>query len=405
MLLRFSVKLFFVTLSALLIASPVNAENTQIGGFIGFGHSYASHNNFLGDGISNHEIVELGVNIRHDFSENLSFSGQVGYRRLGKAAIDNSIRVDYASLDYTTRQLMWGEQTFSLGRIKSLNGLYNASRDIPMGRPSIFLSQGVYTDVFRNMMMSIDGIKISSVHDFEHGLLSIDAGAGQLNIDDNFMRVTLGEGSKGDWSSNSAYIADIRYVTNNMTFGASYNSGNTSYHSEPGSLVSISPFLPPLEVFDGTVSIKSYTAFAQYYLGRFELTTEYVYRKTDFAGFIPFINFPRNLSQGYYAQVKYFASPSLSLLARVDKFDKSLNADQAQDDIVFASLPPLPNWAGLGTTQSLSLNWQISAQWSMTTDLHLVSGSGWLPPFGFSSAASLKSKRWKLAAIQAVYRF
>ena len=117
---------------------------------MGIGIASTSDNNFLGEDKSSSSIIELGLSASYQISNNLTFTGQIGQRRFGESFSDERPRVDFASLNYFSNQLKIGEQSISVGRIKVPIGFYNASRDVPLTRPSILLPQSVYLDIFRN---------------------------------------------------------------------------------------------------------------------------------------------------------------------------------------------------------------------------------------------------------------
>lgn len=85
----------------IITTQQATAHDTQVGGFIALGHMQTTANNFLGPSNRQHEIVELGLHLNHDFDKRFSFSGQLGYRRFGEAFNDKTIRIDGVKLNST----------------------------------------------------------------------------------------------------------------------------------------------------------------------------------------------------------------------------------------------------------------------------------------------------------------
>jgi hypothetical protein len=376
-------------------------NDIYINGYIGVGYAIESANNFLDSKKDENKLIEGALNVTYEYNNNISFAGQVAYREFGEYFTDKTLRVDYANINYTTSFLTNSEQSLSIGRIKIPSGIYNSSRDTPITRPSILMPQSGYFDLFRNLWLSTDGIIISSSHQLTHGLVSISGGYGKTHIDDNFSNAALGQDAFGSWNGGSLSLIDIRFNFDSLLFGLSYNNIHPKYLSTSSDTIPLFPVGNKISpVINGNVDVSSYTAFIQYNLGRFEITSEYIYRDIISSGFIPAPPTKRDMD-GYYAQLKYAASPSLNLMVRFDQFYRS--ADQKNG--VETPIGTDPPWYNNATTSSVGFNYNINEHWSIIADVHYIKGSGWLPPFSYQVPESVEKKHWILSAFEVIYIF
>lgn len=399
MLLRLLASIVFSLFCA--NATSKVSNDIYINAYIGVGYAVESANNFLDSKKDENKIIEGALSLTYEYNNNISFAGQVAYREFGEYFTDKNLRIDYAEINYTDSFISNSEQSLSIGRIKIPSGIYNSSRDNPITRPSIIMPQSTYLDLFRNLWLSTDGIMLSSSHQLAHGLLEMSGGYGKLRLDDNFIDVALGNDALGNWNEGSMTLADIRYNSDSLLFGLSYNSVQPEYYSTPGDELPIFPLGNNIStIIDGKVDVSSFTAFIQYNVGRFEITSEYTYRDIIISGFIPTPPNSRPM-EGYYAQLKYAASPSLNLMVRYDKFYRY--ADQKNG--FETPIGPYPAWYNNAATSSVGFNYNINEHWSIVADVHYIEGSGWLPPFSYQVPESVEKKHWMLGAFEIIYIF
>lgn len=399
MLLRLLASLI-LTLFSVNATSKVS-DDVYINAFIGVGYIYETGNNFIDSDKDSNKIIESALSFTYEYNNNISFSGQIAYREFGEYFTDKAPRIDYANLNYTNSFITNSEQSFSLGRIKAPIGIYNLSRDTPTTRPSIIMPQSTYLDLFRNMMISIDGIMLSSSHQISHGIIDFTLGYGESNIDDNFSRVALGPNIDGSWKSGNITVADIRYRSDNLLFGVSYNDVSPEYLSTTTDTLPVFPVgYNYADLTDGKTDITSYIAFLQYNINRFEFSSEYTYRDVIASGYTPTPPDSRPM-EGYYAQLKYAASPSLNLTARYDKLYRKADYKNGFETPYGID----PTWYNNATTSSISINYTIDEHWAVIADMHYVKGSAWLPPFSYQVPESVEKKYWMLSAIEVVYIF
>lgn len=377
-------------------------DDIYINAYLGVGYATESANNFLDSKKDENKLIEGALSLTYEYNNNISFAGQIAYREFGEYFTDKTLRIDYAEINYTDSFIDNSEQSLFIGRIKIPSGVYNSSRDTPITRPSIIMPQSTYLDLFRNLWLSTDGIIFSSAHPIKNGFLEVSAGIGKLHLDDNFNNVALGGIALGHWKDGNIKVADIRYNSDNLLLGLSYNYAAPQYYSDSNDalpFVPIGNYISP--IINGGVEVSSYTAFIQYNVKRLELTSEYTYRDIIVSGFIPTPPNDRPM-EGYYAQLKYAASPSLNLMIRYDKFYRY--ADE-KNGVEIPVLGKFPTWYNNSTTSSVGFSYNINEHWSLIADVHYTEGSAWLPPFSYQIPASVEKKHWVLSAFEVIYIF
>ena len=137
-----------------------NAGSPQIQGYLSQGVIYSPDNPFYDDDTgTNFNLRELGINITWSANDKLRLAGQVTSRKAGDID-DGDPRLDFLLADYTVLALEEFSAGIRLGRVKNPYGLYNTIRDVPHGRPGVFVPQSVYFDSLKGAMLSADGASL-----------------------------------------------------------------------------------------------------------------------------------------------------------------------------------------------------------------------------------------------------
>lgn len=388
------------------LANAHDNHNFDVSGFIALGYANTSANNFLGEYSQNDKIINAGINVSYNLSSRLNFSGQLSYTEMGDFLSDDKPRADYAALSYISNDLGFGEQSISLGRVKTKLGLYNEYRDVPTSKPSIILPQSIYLDVFRTLFLSIDGVSVSSINKAFGGDIATQFSIGSVNIAENFRLNALGQFANGDMKRGTAYAFDIRYISSDLLLVASTYAFEPEYQAVEGDYITVNNQGPRLPIIDASIKVQNLGLSAQYYMGDFEFSAEYMYRSFDIKGLAP-VGFPlkrRRPMEGYYGQVRYTLSETLTLFTRWERFYRDANNKSGQPSALAVSLG-IPNWADTATTRAIGLHWRLNGKWNVMAEIHDVNGSGYLPPHALPSAASIEEKSWQLFATQLTYRF
>ncbi len=122
---------------------------------------------------------EFAFNISADVTDKLRVGLQIMSRDFGPL-MDNMIYLDWAIMDYAWKD----ELGLRAGRLKVPYGLYNESRDIDVARNSIFLPEGVYSELDRLNFNFVDGFGLyGSVDMSVAGILNYQTVYGDANLD------------------------------------------------------------------------------------------------------------------------------------------------------------------------------------------------------------------------------
>lgn len=379
----------------------IASDKLNVSGFVGIGTSHTTKNNFLGEGKSSIPIIEIGLSASYQINNNLNFTGQIGQRRFGESFSDENPRVDFASFNFFSNHLEMGEQSISLGRVKLPLGFYNASRDVPSTRPSILLPQSVYLDIFRNSILSVDGIQLNTTNDLLDGTLFIDATIGRPQIDDNFNQAMFGSGAKGDWQIDLSKSLHVSFNNDIFSLGATYTILKPDYTSKAGDRIIVVKDVFELPVVNGTVEIRTLVLSARVYFDQLEWSNEYLYRDIMVDNFVPGRGKVERPQEGYYTQVRYPLFDNIDVFARWERFYRNAHDKNQRDPRPL----PAPLWAEITTSMSVGASYQINRNWQVAAEIHSVNGSAWLPPFFITTPEATESKDWTLSAVQISYRF
>ncbi len=369
--------------------------------FLGVGIANVDHNNFLGDERRTATIIDASINATYSWSGNLSLNGQISYREFGDSLSDEKPRIDYLNITYVTNQLLFGEQTFSLGRVKNKMGIYNDFRDIPTAKPSILLPQSVYLDVYRNLFLSVDGLSINSAFDSDFGSIQLQLALGEINFDDSMNETSLGELVDGRWREDAAFLTDLRWLYKGYLVSFSYSQFAPTFEAAPNDIIRISPDTMAIRVIDGEVELTNYIYSFQKNWNNFELVVEYAYRNFEVKDLLAFPVGARRPMEGYYIQGRYHLNEKLTLLTRWERYFRS--ADDKKGERLKAL--GLEGWADHSITKSIGLKYQLNKRWSVFAEVHRITGSGYFPPFALPSSFAVENRDSILGAAELVYRF
>ena len=135
---------------------PSGKRKGEIHGFIAQGYLKSSDNNYFGrTNEGTYEFNEIGVTFTKDVSEKFRLGVQFAARDFGEYG-NQEIKVDWGYGDYLIRDWLGVRG----GKLKMPFGLYNETRDIDALRACIILPVGVYNEVYRDVVIGVDGVGI-----------------------------------------------------------------------------------------------------------------------------------------------------------------------------------------------------------------------------------------------------
>ena len=305
-----------------------------------------------------HHIAEAGVTVSANLPLGLEFNGQVLFRDFDDLSGGSETKVDFASIDWRNAFLGYGEQTISVGRVKSGGGIYNHTRDIPFTRPSIILPNSVYAEDFRSVYSHIDGVRFASNFFIGSGELNLEFATGKPKIDEDFIGNEFAASMENSWQDDDTKYFDIRYQNAQWLL----NYSRTSIDSSLTGFMTLVAISGQAISFGGesNLNLENHTYGAQYQHEMFEITAEYSKQKIDARNSLSPLSFKGDID-GYYAQFRYFISPEMSLMTRYEKLNFGI-------DWSIQSHSPI----GLLDSKqyALGLSWRINPNWQLNVEAH-----------------------------------
>ncbi|WP_198264369.1 hypothetical protein [sulfur-oxidizing endosymbiont of Gigantopelta aegis] len=394
--------IFTLFLSTLSLAYEVTDELT-VHGFFTQNAIHTSDNNMYGQSENSvsTDFTEAGINAFYKPVKHISLSVQAMYRNVGEVEND-SLDIDYAFVDFILGEHDQGQYGIRLGRIKNPLGLYSETRDVSFTTPSIILSQGIYYDRSRSLLLSTDGLQLYS--SFRLGdddlLLKLNYGVPR-NDNDELLKAVIPyptpvipfspQGDLESSSSSPSLLGQIVYESNGGEMVYSFSFANATLNYKPKGT---EPFL------DGKTEFFQYIASAQYNGEYFSLTGEYLYQDNDFSGFGPLFPDVEPTSESWYLQAGYRIKPNWQIYTRYD--ESYLNNDDKTGKGYDAI--GVPRHIAYSKSAMLGVRWDINPTMMIRAEYHNIDGTSWL-----SSAdnpdRSKTERYWDLVALQFSIRF
>jgi hypothetical protein len=389
----------------------------QASGFLSQTALYTTDNNFFGstDDRVSYDYREVGAVLSMSLAQGLRFSTQILSRRAG-ANDDGSVKLDHAVLSYDFVNAATWTAGVRAGRMKSIIGWYNETRDVPFTRSGIFLPSSVYAERTRNSSFFQDGVMLRGEWRPDMDTLSWHVGYHIPRIDrDEILDVLpLSDGDVADTDGKDSWSASLVYELDGgrMRFGAFYQENNLDV--DLAGDLSLGAFSFP--DFDGGIAMsnrKTVLSF-EYTLDRWLFVAERVdWRiKGDVRSSNPLLGpllpqfSPQYTSPAWYYQLVYRLSDTWNVFARYERF--AFNDDDMYGEGLAAN--PMYNFRGLppyafyASARSVGAEWWLSSDWLLRAEWHNFEGTSWLNA-GDNEDVSALRKYWDLVALQLSFRF
>lgn len=406
----------------LLSSIALGEPQLSVNGFISQGF-VASHNTKLFDNNSDNswELTEAAAKFALQTNAPLRFSAQLLYRNAGSHQPE-SVRIDHALLDYNAISNDTYSAGIRIGRIKPQIGFYNATRDMPWTRPSIFLSQSIYPEILRDVYLSADGFNVYQQWQFANSSLLIDLAYGKPDTSDQIAQNYWGEDATGDLDPDAGSNISVRYQWNNQwQLGWTWVDSFFDYKADPNASIT-----------SGTLDYRMNLFSLQYDTERWELTAEYLLGDAEDKGhwpvevgdnpfaqpFLPASSKAEELS--YSLQARYRLDPRWTLTLRHDrqyrdKTDRN-GKDYATQSQQLAQLSALvnpgtntlvaqPAHSAYGKAWTLGTEWQPRKNWLLRVEGTWGEGLAWVPVIFETGEREVDEKYWAIYAAQVSYRF
>ncbi|MDP5029053.1 MAG: TonB-dependent receptor [Paraglaciecola sp.] len=376
-----------------MFAFNVHADDLKIHGFVAQGVIQAQDSNFVqNDGEVSLKLTEIGLNGSYKINNQLRVAGQGVYLNGGNR-YPEGFRVDYLFLEWKLLSDADWQLKLQLGRNKNYHWLYSATRDVPHTRPSIVLAQSMYFDAFRDFALGVDGIMAVANTQNAWGEWDINLSYGSTPVSNKQRDRLLGVHALGKVNHDKDMQASIfwRPKASQWQFGVSLLEVDFSYDAAEQDIY-----------FDGATKTQRMNLHFLYQSENWEFASEFVREKPTLNGlFFPSYKL-KTASDGGYVQGRYFLNPQLTLMTRLDLYDRDRN-DRSGKKLEALSDGNIPAYFGYMDQLTLGLTWKFAKNIQVQTEYHRVKGTGHLAPYLIPNTEFNQHEYWDMWAIQLMY--
>lgn len=393
--MKFLSQLKLITLCLFFASSQVFSEALKIHGFVSQGVIQASDSNFVNDeGDATFKLTEIGVNASYRINSSLRVAGQGVYLNGGNR-YPEGLRIDYLFLDWQLLNTQTWNVKAQIGRNKNYHWLYSSTRDVPHTRPSIVLPQSLYFDAFRDVAIGVDGLVLVTQTNNDFGEWDINFSYGKSKISKQEHQNLLGKAALGDLSqpSDKQFSLYWRPTLSNVQFGISILDADFKYSQAPTDTL-----------FNGDVTSQRLMLNILYQGERWEFASE-IMKERVLVDNLLFPGYTSNVTaEGGYIQGRYFMTPDVTLLTRLDLYDRD-RKDRKGAQIEAMSAGFVSGYFGYMDQGTLGLSWRLFKNTQVQTEFHRVKGASRLAPVFTPDVAANNSKYWNMWAVQLMYWF
>lgn len=376
-----------------VMISKTQAEDVKIHGFVAQGLIQAQDSNFVqDDGEVSLKLTEVGMNASYKLNSQLRVAGQGVYLNGGNR-YPEGFRVDYLFVEWQFLSNADWQLKLQLGRNKNYHWLYSSTRDVPHTRPSIVLPQSMYFDAFRDFALGVDGMVVIANTQNAWGDWDFNFSYGSIPVSQKQRDNLLGTNAIGNLRHDKDVQASIFWRPKNTQWqiGLSVLQVDFSYHAGQNDIFS-----------DGTNQTKRVNLHLLYQGENWEFASELVSESPSLNGlFTPDYRF-KNTSQGGYIQGRYFLNPHITLLSRVDIYDKDKN-DRSGKKLEMASNGQIPRYFGYMDQLTLGVTWKMARNLQLQGEYHRTKGTGHLAPYLIPNPQYNNHEYWSMWALQLMY--
>ena len=378
-----------------LLALPLGAEELKIHGFVAQGIIQADDSNFVEDnGDVSFKLTEVGINASYKLNNQLRIAGQGVYLNGGNR-YPEGLRIDYLFVDWQLQNNADWQLKMQLGRNKNYHWLYSSTRDVPHTRPSIILPQSMYFDAFRDFALGVDGIAGMLNTQNSWGEWDLNLSYGSVHVSDKQKANLLGTYAPGDLKHDKDAQMSLFWRPHNSQWllGLSLLEVEFSYDRSQDDIF-----------VDGQQRTRRINLHALYQGQSWELASEWV-REHNVLGGLLFPQYISNTSSdGGYLQARYFVSPTLTLMTRLDVYDRD-RKDRHGKQLEIDSGYRIPYYFGFMDQATLGLSWKLAKNLQLQGEYHRVKGTGHLAPVLTPNTIANDSLYWNVWAFQLMYWF
>ena len=387
----------FICLGLVLIfrSDYVSAKSLKINGFVAQGIIQAKKSNFVtDDGDVSLKLTEVGVNSAYRINSTFRVAGQAVYLEGGNRYPDG-FRVDYLFLEWQLFNSPYWRIKTQIGRNKNYHWLYSSTRDVPHTRPTIVLPQSLYFDILRDVALGVDGIALIAQTHNKLGEWDLNFSYGNSRISAEQKKNLVGPNATGKLKHDfdTQFSLYWRPKLTNFQFGFALLDADFSYQRGDNDTL-----------FSGDETSQRLMFNFLYQGQHWEIASE-VMRERTIGENILFSGFYSDITaEGGYLQARHFLSNQLTVLARLDIYDRDRQNRDGQN-IETLSQGSVPGYFGLMDQATLGITWKLTKNTQLQAEYHRVKGTGRLAPIFTPDTILNNNKYWDMWAMQLMYWF
>ena len=391
-----------VALSWVAGCNAIEFNGLHINGFLSQGYLHTNHNDYLADTKGGtFDFNEVGLNLGYQFNDSLRFGAQILSRNLGVDG-NNKFTFGYLFGDYNFNRYIG----LRGGKIRIPMGLYNQSRDVDMLRTTVFLPNAVYHDEYYIFFSSYYGISIYG--EFPLGVigtLEYELFGGTPDEDDESRlmkntKIMMQNGFGSDvsymgMSSSDCFGGALRWNTllNGLRFGYSSFFYDTimSYEMLGIGTLAIDAKLEPLHVLSAEYVWRDLTVSYEWMRMR---------RFNDFLVEGTLVNTENAITDAWYLNTSYKFNELFEFGAGYSEHYDNKNNREGDG---YA-------WDHKAWRKDLTLfaRFDITDNWLVKVEYHIMDGTAWLPNSGLYSDANSSDnikQKWNMIALKTTFSF
>ena len=374
---------------------PLQAEEIKVHGFVAQGLIQANHSNFVeDDGGVSLKLTEVGINASYKINNQLRVAAQGVYLNGGNR-YPEGLRIDYLFLDWQLVSNADWQFKMQLGRNKNYHWLYSSTRDVPHTRPSIILPQSLYFDVFRDVALGVDGLAIVLNTQNDWGSWDLNVSVGKSPITDEQSSNILSQFATGKFEHKKDHQLSLYWRPNDSQWYVGMSALDADFSYNAG-------------INDALVNGKETSqrlAFHLLYQGEnWEFASE-ILRERVILNDALYPTFKSDTtSEGGYVQARYFLAPTITVMTRLDIYDRN-RKDRKGHNLEVISQGLVAGYFGYMDQATLGATWKIAQNLQLQGEYHKVKGTGRLAPYLFPDVVNNNHKYWDMWALQLMYWF
>ena len=390
-----SVSLYLLSFALFFQVFQLKAAEVKVNGFVAQGIIQAKDSNFVNDdGDVSAKLTEIGINSSYRINSSFRLAGQAVYLNGGNR-YPEVLRLDYLFLEWHLLNSQdWQVKTY-LGRNKNYHWLYSSTRDVPHTRPSIVLPQSLYFDAFRDVALGVDGLAVVAQTYNQLGEWDINLSLGSATISDEQKQNLLGSsaGGKLKHDFDRQFSVYFRPNASNYQLGVSVLDADFSYQPSNND-----------RYFEGKETSQR-LMFNILYQGKdWEVASE-VMRERGIVNNVIFPGFSSDATaEGGFFQIRNFFSKDITLLARLDIYDRDRKFRNGSD-LETLSQGLVPGYFGFMDQATAGVTWKLAKNIQLQAEVHRVKGTARLAPIFSPDIVQNDHKYWNMWAVQLMYWF